>query len=112
MISLVDTIKHALEKDDGSHRGLSADTTQFIRALLMNDKLFRSIHSSDYDGVLVTEMPVSIGTRLMGAVFFDKKNRFMDGCGILTSHVKTVTKLRHELYRVETNNSAYIVVMK
>jgi hypothetical protein len=112
MLGLVDTIDEVLSQDGGNHRGISDESTQFIKALLVNDTLFNSIHPSIYDCVLVTILPVEIGTRIMGVTFFDKKKRFKDGCGILTSHVKSVTKLRHELYRVETNNSVYIVVMK
>lgn len=112
MISLVEAITNTLQDDkDGDHRGLSEEATQFIRALLLNDTLFKSINPADYDGVLTTVLPVEIGNPMMGAVFLDKKKRFKDGYGILTSHVKSITKLRHELYRVETNKSAYIVVM-
>ena len=112
MISLVEAITTALQEDkDGDHRGLSDGAIQLIRALLMNDTLFKSISPADYDGVLLTMLPVEIGNSLAGVVFFDKKKRFKDGCGILTSRVKSITKLRHELYRVETDKSAYIMVM-
>lgn len=112
MISLVEAITTALQEDkDGDHRGLSDGAIQFIRSLLMNDTLFKSINPVDYDGVLLTMLPVEIGSSLAGVVFFDKKKRFKDGYGILTSRVKSITKLRHELYRVETAKSAYIMVM-
>lgn len=112
MISLVEAITTALRDDkDGTHDSLSDDATQFIRALLLNDTLFNSINPADYDGVLTTVVPVEIGNRIPAAVFFDKKKRFKDGYGILTSRVKSITKLRHELYRVETAKSAYIMVM-
>lgn len=112
MFELNEAIKWTLQSDeDGDHRGLSEKTTGYIKEILNLHKDFKSIHTSMYDAVLVTVLPVEIGERMTGAAFFDKQKRFPDGYGILTSRVKSITKLRTDLYRVETNNTAYLVVM-
>ena len=112
MLNLKLAVNATLQSDeDGDHRGLSEKATQYIKDLFKLSEDFQSIHTSTYDAVLATVLPVEIGNSLAGVVFFDKKKRFKDGYGILTSCVKSITKLRHELYRVETAKSAYIMVM-
>lgn len=111
MMNLKDVIENALEQDEGNYRSLDFNTTQFISLTLMNDKLFNSIHPSVYDGVIIPYSNVKIGEYLYGASFFDKKKRFLDGYYIRSSVIKSITKLRHEIYRVETMNSAYLVIM-
>lgn len=111
MMNLMDIFQEALKDDLGDHRKLDQDTTAFIKAMLVNDTLFKSIHPSNYDAVVITEAPVEIGERMFGVIFGDKKKRFSDGDSIITTHVKSITKLRHELYRVETIKTNYLVVM-
>lgn len=112
MFNLKQAVESALKSDeDGGHQGLSEKVTCYIKDLFNLSEDFRSIHTSTYDAVLVTVLPVEISERMLGAAFFDKQKRFPDGYGIMTSRVKSITKLRTDLYRVETNNTAYIVVM-
>lgn len=112
MLNLKQAVNATLQSDeDGDHRGLSEKATQYIKDLFKLSEDFQSIHTSTYDAVLATVLPVEIGDRIPAAVFFDKQKRFPDGYGILTSRVKSITKLRTDLYRVETNNTAYLVVM-
>ena len=111
MMNLMDIFQEALKTDLGDHRKLDPETTAFIKVTLANDALFKSIHPSNYDAVVITEAPVEIGERMFGVIFDDKKKRFKDGYGIITTHVKSITKLRHELYRVETIKTNYLVVM-
>lgn len=111
MMNLMDIFKEAIKNDLGDHRKLDPETTAFIKVTLANDALFKSIHPSNYDAVIITEAPVEIGERMFGVIFDDKKKRFSDGDSIITTHVKSITKLRHELYRVETIKTNYLVVM-
>lgn len=112
MMNLTDIIDNCLENDTGDHRALDSETAKFIRITLMNDTLVNSIHPSVYDAIIVTKYPVELHKKMTGAVFIDKKNRFKDGQNIITSVIKSITKLRHEIYRVETTKSAYLVIMK
>ncbi|AUV61075.1 hypothetical protein [Escherichia phage AV121] len=112
MMNLTDIIDNCLENDTGDHRALDSETAKFIRITLMNDTLVNSIHPSVYDAIIVTKYPVELHKKMVGAIFIDKKNRFKDGQNIISSVIKSITKLRHEIYRVETAKSAYLVIMK
>ena len=100
MMNLTDIIDNCLENDTGDHRALDSETAKFIRITLM------------YDAIIVTKYPVELHKKMVGAIFIDKKNRFKDGQNIISSVIKSITKLRHEIYRVETAKSAYLVIMK
>ncbi|AZV00901.1 deoxycytidylate deaminase [Escherichia phage vB_EcoM_005] len=53
--------------------GLSEKATQYIKDLFKLSEDFQSIHTSTYDAVLATVLPVEIGDRIPAAVFFDKQ---------------------------------------
>lgn len=117
MLNLVDMIG-SIRKDeydrDNYRPAFSDRGVREIRELLIYDRLFNAVDASSYDAVLITnkdaKVPV-VGEKYLADVFFDKRKRFKDGCFIITSRVKSVTKLHHEIYMVETKNTKYLVIV-
>lgn len=70
---------------------------------------------NDADGVIVEGRMFGLGEtyNIVGAVYFDRKQRFLDGTVIGTSAVepgqRSTIRLSGDLYVVNTRNSRYVV---
>lgn len=108
-MNLMDVIDN-IREDEQTDKGLTPDGIQFMRELLWNDRLIKSIESDSYQAIFVSAVDLHEGARLIGEVFFDKQKRFKDGSVIMSSPIESIEKIHHELHMVKTNNSTYLVV--